>query len=94
MRADCRLLVNKLGGRLIAVAERLEAEGRWSLPGGAKCSVLAYAGHDFFLTRCGHGCGYWDGDWPKGIAEGLDKLAKGFGAYDLYVGDDGPIYGC
>ena len=38
--------------------------------------------------------GIWDGDWPKGIAEGLDKLAKGFGTFGLYVGDDGLIYGC
>jgi hypothetical protein len=94
MRADCiAFLTHKLGGRLIAIAERLEADGHWSLPGGVECSVMAYAGHDFFLTRCGHGCGYWDGDWPKGIGEGLDKLAHPFGTFDLYVGDDGLIYG-
>lgn len=94
MRADCRAFLNhRLGGRLIGVAERLEAEGRWSRPGGARCSVLAYAGHDFYLTRCGHGCGYWDGDWPKGVAEGLDKLAREFGPFDLYVADDGLVYG-
>ncbi len=94
MRADCiEFLNHRLGGRLIAVAERLEAEGRWSLPGGAKCSVMAYAGHNFLLTRCGHGCGYCDGDWPKGIGEGLDKIAKQFGTFDLYVGDDQLIHG-
>jgi hypothetical protein len=94
MKADClAFLDNKLGGRLIAIAETLEAEGKWNLPGGVNCSVMAYAGHDFFLTRCGHGCGYWDGDWPKGIGEGLDKLAEQFGASDLYVGDDERIYG-
>lgn len=25
---------------------------------------FAQAGHDFFLTIAGHGCGFWDGDWP------------------------------
>jgi hypothetical protein len=95
MRADClAFLSNKLGGRLIAVAERLEAEGRWSLPGGVECSVMAYAGHDAWLTRQGHGSGFWNGDWPNGIAEGLDRLAKEFGEFSLYLGDDGLIYGC
>jgi hypothetical protein len=95
MRADCIAFLNhRLGGRLIAIAERLEAEGKWSPPGGVECSVLAYAGHDFLLTRCGHGCGFWDGDWPGGIGEGLDMLAHEFGSFDLYLGDDGLIYGC
>lgn len=94
MRADCgAFLTHKLGGGLIAIAERLEAEGRWSLPAGANSSVMANAGQDLWLTRNGHGCGYFDGDWPKGIGEGLDKLAHDFGASDLYVGDDGLIYG-
>ena len=95
MRADCAaFLAHPLGGRLIAVAEHLEADSRWSLPGGVECSVMAYAGQDAWLTRCGHGCGYWDGNWSRGIAEALDKLATEFGTFDLYVGDDGLIYGC
>jgi len=94
MRADCLAFLNhKLGGRLIGIAERLDAEGKWSLPGGVECSVLAYAGHDAWLSRNGHGCGFGDGDWPKGIGEGLDKLAHEFGMFDLYVGDDGLVYG-
>jgi len=27
---------------------------------------VAQAGHDFWLTRNGHGAGFWDGDWPDG----------------------------
>jgi hypothetical protein len=49
------------------------------------------AGRDFWLTRCGHGCGFWDGDWPE-TGEVLTKEAKAFGNVDLYVGDDGLIY--
>lgn len=94
MRADCiKFLNDPNGGRLICVAGRLEAEGQWSLPHGAGCSVVAYAGHDFWLTRNGHGSGFWDGDWPKGIAEGLHALAKRFGPFDLFLGDDGRIHG-
>lgn len=50
------------------------------------------AGHDFWLTRCGHGAGFWDGDWPEPQATILDEAAKRFGNVDLYVGDDGEIY--
>lgn len=49
------------------------------------------AGHDFWLTRCGHGAGFWD----RGLGEIGDKLtdaAKSFGNVDLYIGDDGLIY--
>ena len=51
------------------------------------------AGHDFWLTRNGHGAGFWeDSDWPKHGKE-LDRAAKEYGEFDLYVGDDGVIYG-
>lgn len=51
-----------------------------------------YAGHDFWLTRNGHGAGFWDGDWQEPAATELAALAKSFGECDLYVGDDGLIY--
>lgn len=50
------------------------------------------AGHDFWLTRNGHGAGFWDGDWPKHGDE-LTDASKEYGEYHLYVGDDGLIYG-
>lgn len=49
------------------------------------------AGHDFWLTRCGHGAGFWD----RGLGEVGDKLtnaAQVFGECHLYVGDDGRIH--
>jgi hypothetical protein len=49
------------------------------------------AGHDFWLTRCGHGAGFWDGDWPEN-GDALTAASKKFGDADLYVGDDGYIY--
>lgn len=56
------------------------------------CSNEEYAGHDFWLTRNGHGAGYWDGDWPEPAATALADRAKAFGECDLYIGDDGLIY--
>ena len=49
------------------------------------------AGHDFWLTRNGHGAGFWDGDWPED-GDKLTELSKAFGETYLYVGDDGRIY--
>lgn len=48
-------------------------------------------GHDFWLTRNGHGAGFWD----RGIGElgdTLTKWAKSYGSCDLYVGDDGQAH--
>jgi hypothetical protein len=33
------------------------------------------AGHDFWLTRNGHGAGFWDGDWPNSGKE-LTEASK------------------
>ncbi len=48
-------------------------------------------GHDFWLTRNGHGSGFWDRGLGS-IGEALTKASKPFGSSDLYVGDDGLIY--
>jgi hypothetical protein len=50
------------------------------------------AGHDFWLTRNGHGAGFWDGDWPEEVGDRLTKAAREFGEFSLHVGDDGLIY--
>ena len=50
--------------------------------------------HDFWLTRNGHGAGFWDGDWPVN-GEALTAIVgwrTDFPEVDLYVGDDGKIY--
>lgn len=63
---------------------------------GVKCGPdfdeTGRAGHDFWLTRNGHGCGFWDGDWPEPFATTLTAAAKAFGPVDLYVGDDGKLH--
>ena len=52
------------------------------------------AGHDFWLTRNGHGAGFWD----RGLGETGEALTKVCGwktdypQVDLYIGDDGLIY--
>lgn len=50
------------------------------------------AGHDFWLTRNGHGAGFWDGDYPKEIGDALTELSREFGEIDLIVGEDNKLY--
>lgn len=49
------------------------------------------AGHDFWLTRNGHGSGFWDRGIGKRGQE-LTELAQAWGSADLYIGDDGQVY--
>ncbi len=49
------------------------------------------AGHDFWLSRNGHGTGFFDRDTEH--ADELQTAAKSYGEFDLYVGDDGEIHG-
>lgn len=50
------------------------------------------AGHDFWLTRNGHGVGFWDRGMGA-LGDRLSDAAKVYGGVDLYPGDDGLIYG-
>ena len=51
------------------------------------------AGHDFWLTREGHGSGYWDGDWDDEVGRRLTKASKAYGSFELMLGEDGKIHG-
>jgi hypothetical protein len=70
-------------GQLIEDEPAVRGEDRWDR--------WELAGHDFWLTREGHGAGFWDGDWPKHGDE-LTEASKSYGSFDLTV-DDGVIYG-
>ena len=50
-------------------------------------SPQAQAGHDFWLSRNGHGAGFFDRE-----ADALQAKAEAWGDFDLYVGDDGKIW--
>lgn len=55
-------------------------------------SDVERAGHDFWLTRNGHGAGFWDGDWPIDVGKRLTLAAHDFGECHLFKGEDGQIY--
>ena len=83
MRADCRAFY-------IANEASIWCDGGPGMPG--MHTQAAMAGHDFWLTRCGHGAGFWDGDWPEPHASTLNDAAQAFGNVDLYIGDDGKVW--
>lgn len=69
MRSDCRSFVS-MNQSLLDI---YVSEGRsW-----------ADAGHDFWLTRNGHGAGFWDRG--SSVGDALSKKAKEYGSQDLYV---------
>lgn len=79
MREDCEAFVSK-AGELLDKAEEKRPE---------------YIGHEFWLTRNGHGAGFWDTpeDWGgKENANAISDIARKFREVELYVGDDGKIY--
>lgn len=49
------------------------------------------AGHDFALTRNGHGVGFWDRGLGS-LGDELTTAADTYGSQNLYVGDDGLVY--
>ena len=55
------------------------------------------AGFLFWLNRNGHGSGFWDevsgGHELRPVFMRLSEASEVWGVFDLYVGDDGKIYG-
>jgi len=57
----------------------------------------AHNGHDFWLTRNGHGAGFWDRPQTaeskfEELGDLLTDAAHKFRECDLYEGDDGKLY--
>jgi hypothetical protein len=47
-------------------------------------------GHSFWLSRNGHGAGFFD--WSGSMYTRLQDAARVYGSRDLYTGDDGKVY--
>ena len=48
--------------------------------------------HDLWLTRNGHGAGFFDRNYDEDVLELLEDLAKELGDICLYVGDNEELY--
>jgi hypothetical protein len=81
MKHDCADFQHRFGSLIEDdESKAIDKWGRWEL-----------AGHDFWLSRNGHGAGFGDGNFPKHDDE-LHDAAESYGDFELYVGDDGVIY--
>jgi hypothetical protein len=78
LEADCRQFLN--------AAKLLLAAATSIRPYSAE-----QAGHDFWLSRNGHGAGFWDRGLSR-VGDALHDLAKAYGPVDLTVGDDGKVW--
>lgn len=47
-------------------------------------------GQDFWLTRNGHGAGFWDRGYGQ-LGDKLSKASEVYGECNLYVDDDGSV---
>lgn len=74
MAQDCRAFCVEAVSDLVLYADERNFDP-------AQGSAYSYAGHDFWLTRSGHGAGFWD----RGLGELGDRLtdaAKRYGSPD------------
>lgn len=83
MSSDCLNFINANAADLAEYCDKME---------NVEWSGASRAGHDFWLTRNGHGAGFWD----RGLGVLGDRLSKAAAIYKgfyLYVGDDNFIHG-
>ena len=82
MRAECRAFFD---AHCLTFGECLLSNG--------ECTDDERAGHDFWLTRAGHGTGFWDtGRWSAAASQRLTDASRKAGSRDLVIGDDGQIH--
>ena len=84
MRDDCETFAN-------ANASDIQAARDSGVYVAGERYGYSQVGHDFWLTRNGHGAGFWDrglGD----IGERLSAAARACGEVNLFVNDDGKVY--
>ena len=54
--------------------------------GNVEWGAMAQHGHDFWLTRCGHGAGFWDRGYGR-VGERLSTFAREAGNRDCSAAD-------
>jgi len=75
--------------KAVADSTKFMAENRIDLIKASK--DYSQHGHDFLLTRNGHGAGFWDRGYGK-VGERLTAATKRYGEQNPYLGDDKKIY--
>lgn len=76
-------------GALAQIKSDCERFQREQAPLLAQAGNSEQNGHDFWLTRNGHGAGFWDRGYDVG--DSLTVACKEYGECNLYVTDSGEI---
>jgi len=81
IKNDCRDFIGNAAGLLDEAVTRVGYDAE-------------RAGHDFWLTRNGHGAGFWCRDELEdgGLGDKLTAIVAWFHGVGLYTGDDGLAY--
>ena len=83
--ADCKRFQEENAADIATIPYRRTNDGNWS--------GKEQAGHDFWLTRNGHGTGFWDREYlDDDVAKRLTSASHKFGEVYPCVGDNGLIY--
>ena len=82
MRADCEVFQRDNSDLFVEICERYPAIALNDRS----------AGRDFWLTRNGHGCGFWDRGYSAEVDKALTDGAHAYGESNWYVGNDGLVY--
>lgn len=75
------------------IAQTIEDCATFQAANAADLSMAGNAeqnGHDFWLTRNGHGAGFWDRGYGE-VGRRLTDAAHAYGSVDLYISDDGKV---
>jgi hypothetical protein len=59
---------------------------------GITSEIKAHHGHDFWLTRNGHGAGYWDRGYDQEVGDRLTAAAEAYGQEDVERSSNGQLY--
>lgn len=80
-----------------ADVDRTDADAFWDSLGYVLTAVqyyrengIDYAGHDFALTRNGHGAGFWDRGLGR-VGDMLTEEARAYGSHYIAISDDGTV---
>lgn len=81
IKKDCRDFIALAGNMLVEACNRVGYSA-------------GHAGHDFWLTRNGHGAGFWCRDELAAghLGANLSSVVDSFNSISLYTGDDGLAY--
>lgn len=83
LHADCIKFVNDNAEKLIEYSENVTHSEEYD--------AFELAGHDFWLTRSGHGAGFWDRGLGQ-LGQDLTNLTKTYSELYLYLGEDECVY--